>query len=354
MKKIISIILALIMALSVSVVAFAADTNIKLGERTVKTLKDCTDYEFDIAIPSDGVYEIKVELLGYGELCTAFCVEGDDENCIVSYYMGKYEDDEDNFDSFTQKFIAEKGNEDVISFYSVYCESSSVKVAITVSKSSATSAALGKNKTEAAEDTYYLFTVTKDGYYNFRSENADKYDPYIFITDSNGIVDSNDDIGYEDDSDFDVTVYLKKGQSILVNIVNRGDNDGKYGQISYTISFNKKIDVEALETWWLVDSISLNIGEVFEDGIITVPYGAFPTADITAKSSDENVASVEYDSETGCIYIYANGAGTATVTVSAANGVDYSYDVKVYSAIETFFRSIIERLIEILYSILYA
>ena len=348
MKRIISILLAIIMAFSISVTAFAATEAISVDKKITVSLKQDEEKTYSFKAPSQGIYKLTAKILNNS---AAYVEIEHGDNSIETCLLFKPSEDLDLADKHEMKFCAEKGSSFKINLENCYDGESdfekTAKVEITISKYSAASAKVGKNTVSKNGNTF-LFVPDKDGKYNFRSSADKDLDPYIEIHDIDGFMESNDDNGYENDMNFDLTVSLKKGKVYAVVCENYSADFGSEPTKGYnfTISYNKKIDVEKIGFEWYEDGEKTIMykgdGEVYY--ICVVPTGAVPYADISVSVSNPKVISAEFDNEKNTLYVSAEKIGKSTITVTDAKGAECEHKIVVLPAFFGFIRDIFARI----------
>ena len=225
MKKVLSIFLAIIMALSVCVTASAASDTINLSEKKTITLNRDEEKIYSFKAPQQGIYKLNAKILteGWADIDVMF-----NDNIVTASSV--YKDDSENGDEIIFEsddscelyFCAEKGSAiairtvfDFFGLESLFEEvevGQSVKIDITVTKFNAPTAKIGKNAVSKDGDIF-LFVPDKSGNYNLRSNADENIDPCIEVNDINGSLAFNDDNGYRDDYNFDLTVNLEKGKA---------------------------------------------------------------------------------------------------------------------------------------------
>lgn len=346
MKKIISILLAIIMAFSVSITAFAATEAISVDKKITVTLKQDEEKTYSFKAPSQGIYKLTAKILNNS---AAYVEIEHDEYSVETCLLFKPSEDLDLADKHEMKFCAEKGSSFKINLENCYDGESdfekNAKVEITISKYNATAAKTGNN-TVSKNGSTFLFVPDKDGKYNFRSSADKTFDPYIEIHNIDGFMDSNDDNGYENDMNFDLTVSLKKGKVYAVVCENYSadfESEPTKGY-SLTISYNKKVDVEKIGFEWYEngEKIILCKGDWDIYLLSVVPTGAFPYADVSVSVSNPKVISAELEEDNTSVYVSADRIGKSTITVTDAKGASSEYTIVVLPWIFGFIRNIFD------------
>ena len=358
MKKVLSIFLAILMVLSVCVTASAASDIINLGEKKTITLNKDEEKVYNFKAPQQGIYELTAKIItdGWTEIEVIH-----NDNVATSSALIKVESGNETFmqldDNCEMHFCAEKGSVFGINFINNFSILESVleeadigktvKIEITITKFNAPAAKVGKN-TVSKDGNVFLFVPDKSGKYNFRS-NADKaIDPCVEVNDINGSLDFNNDNGYEDDYNFDLTVNLKKGNvyALVCNTFFTDWESEPTKGYNFTVSYNKKIDVEQIGLDWYEngEKIIISKGDSEYFYINIVPTGAIPFSDITVSVENEKIAEAEYDDSDNSICVQAKRIGKTTIKVTDISGLSCEYTIKVIprfiSLIMDFFDSI--------------
>ncbi len=346
MKKLLSVLLAIITAFSISVTAFAATEAISVDKKITVTLKQDEEKTYSFKAPSQGIYKMTAKILNNSY---AYAQIEHDDNFID--YCGIYKDaDDSSCEKCEMLFCADKGSSFKISVGNDYWEDSvsekTAKVEITISKYSATAAKVGKN-TVSKDGSTFLFVPDKDGKYNFRSSADKTLDPDIEIYDVNGYINYNNDNGYENDMNFDLTVSLKKGKAYAVVCDNYSadfESEPTKGY-SFTISYNKKIDVEKIGFEYYEDGQKIILCKGDDDFyfLSVVPTGASPYADVSVSVSNPKVISTELDKDEDTVYVSADKIGKSTITITDAKGASNEYTIVVLPWFFGFIRDIFSR-----------
>lgn len=355
MKKIVSIILAVVMMLSFTVVAFAANDTVSLGEVKSVSIKNNGYKRFDFTSPKAGLYTVDVEMQNEGAVEVQVAVD----NVVVTgeTAINFYDPEEGLYNSPAKVYFCAEGASTVeititrCSFDFIENATADAKVKFSVNNADAKELQLGKTTTDGG-DCWYTFIPSESGYYNFCSNCGKSVDPEFCIFRANGDCECNSDNGreYADgtyDLNFDWTVYLEAGAIYAVNIYTFDEEyDLSDDKVTFEVALNKNVKAEKLA----IDM--LDEGEIYRmvkgDGesfyVSVVPTGAAATTKVTVSSSDESVLSVEYDEEIQEIYVTANKKGTAKIVLTSDDGTTTEYTIKVDSpfvaAIRNFFESI--------------
>ena len=354
MKKISSILLALIIALSLSTVAFAAPATISAGQTKSITLNQGKKTTYTFTPTETAIYKLTFDVKND---CIAFCevnnIEASDDilNGVIIHQDA--EDDEGIYCFFP----AQKGSVFTIALSEETDGDkdyeNTAKFDMTLSKANLPSLKL--NGTYTVTDAYYswyAFMPTESGYYNFRS-NSDDVDPSIDIFDDENNWYSNDDIGYEDDLNFDLSSYCEAGRIYLVMVsvysyYDEFDEDYDYDDIDVNFSFTVKraedIMPECIFTY--ENKISMARRDYYFTSATIAPSGSVVNIDpddITITSSNTRVADIDeieiLDNE---IYfeIESYRLGKTTITIELSNGESADIAVRVRPSFIIFFENL--------------
>ena len=362
MKKVLSIFLAIIMAFSVSVTAFAATGTLNLNEKKTVTVNPDVTKTYTFKASEQGIYVLKAKLITDKSGVAIDIMHGD---CYVygTYLAANYETIDDGYgeeyiyNEYMNEdqlyFCAGKGYSFTVELYGVTelddgTVSKKAKVELTVEKLDAKTAKLGKN-TVSKYGNIFMFVPDKTGLYNFRSNAATVVDPYIEVIGVDGIIDCNHDNGFEDDANFDLTINLKKGKVYMINCETYS-NDWMEMEPSkgytFQIAFNKTIKAEQIGLDWYPDGTTIPMikGDIDSFYVNVIPTGAVPTSKFTVTSSNEKVAAVVVDEEYNEVIIEAIKVGKTTITVCEANGATAEYTITVSPKIVRVMNNIFDRI----------
>lgn len=355
MKKIVSIILAIVMMFSFTVVAFAANDTVSLGEVKSVSIKNNGYKRFDFTPAKAGLYTVDVEMQNEGVVEVQVAVD----NVVVGgeTAINFYDAEEGLYNSSAEVYFCTEGASTVeitvtkCSFDFIEKATDDAKIKLSVNNADAKELQLGKTTTDGG-DCWYTFTPSKSGYYNFCSNCGKSIDPEFCIYRANGDYESNSDNGkeYADgtyDLNFDWTVYLESGTIYAVNIYSFDEEyDLSNDKVTFEVSFNKNIKAEKIALDMLEEGETFRMAKGEEESffITVVPTGAAATAKVAVSSSNESVLSVEYDEEIQEIYVTANKKGTAKIILTSDDGTTTEYPVKVDSLFVTAIRNFFENI----------
>lgn len=359
MKKIISFILAMVMALSVMVVAFAADETITVGKEKTVIVKSDQDCVITFTAPKDGVYSLSASCSGsftedeyvYFDLVN----DKSGDECAISFYEICHSQNV-NDDKYNRSFIVKKGEKYDINI-SAYNHRNIVQqtvLKLLISEKKYPDIYIGKTNFKTSysgnlgKSGYFIFTPDKDGFYNFKTNTpkTDLIDFSFYLYGTSGLLTYNPFGGSEGAGDFDLSHYLYAGEKYLI-YTSGCLLDGKDEVTEYTLDISHGTKKEVKEIFFdlystpIYEPVELRPGETNSMEVRCSPYGSQSMAGITAKSSNEKVATVEYRASTGMATIHGNGVGRTRITFTTDNGKKLSVDFVIHSDLYLFLRNIL-------------
>lgn len=371
MKKVLSIFLALVMIVTLSCTAFAAGGIITAGKTYRVEINEMDGSEtYTFIAPSDGVYVLKAEALSDYAFVGADVYNG--FSFVTSTTIFSALDAEgnqlftDGYDLSSTEcyFCAEKGrlitikfsdSSEIIDVMSSLGETLGLKrddfipasVKFVVEKADIQEVKVGGTYTVEGGEEMFLFVPDKDGYYNFRSQSDYPVDPSILITRSDGMMEDNDDNGYENDHNFDLTTDFQAGKVYLIECYNYNYDDDSARSYTFTVSDGSDIKADYLDT---ESRIYVPVGEEMISYINVVPTGACVDVNsFNVSCADHSVANAYISN--GELYINGINAGKTTVTVEdPASGATAEITVIVYpQSVQALF-NVIEVFASMIYS----
>ena len=332
MKKALSLILALILALTMALPAFAADNEVqlKLGEPKQVSVKADGETKVTFTPEEDGIYAFS-----FLDGAPLYAYDFGYDFGYIDYWDYDKEISE-------EAFIGEKGKPCTITFYG---EDFDCSFSVEVNELSCGSLADGTNSVKLrGYGNLFTFVPENSGYYNFASSCEE--DVYFEIIDADDFWDMNDDNGYEDDYNFDCTVSLEAGKTYLVNLSVYSEEDApETVDCDVIVTYGKTEKVEDIEFYgsfyrcgnkWIMSKNSIELLY----NISLIPSGSAPTADVKVTSGDESLITVEADEEFGgYIVTSGNKTGKTVITVTAGDAAK-DMQVKVCNDFEWFFVSL--------------
>ena len=380
MKKVLSIFLVLVMIATLSCTAFAAGGIVTAGKTYRVEINEIDGSEtYTFIAPSDGVYVLKSEALSDYAFIGADVYNG--LNLVTSTTIFSALDSEDNqlftdgydLSSTECYFCAERGRLITIKFSDAsgmidimgsFGESLDIErddfipasVKFVVEKADIQEVKLGGTYTVEGGEEMFLFAPDKDGNYNFRSQSDYPVDPSILVTRSDGTMEENDDNGYENDYNFDLTTDFKAGKVYLIECYNYNYNDDSTRSYTFTVSDGSDIKADYLDT---ESRIYVPVGEEMITYIDVVPTGACVDVNsFNVSCADHSVANAYISN--GELYINGINVGKTTVTVedpiSGATAeitvIVYPQSVQALFNVIEIFTSMIYNFVEYLFSLI--
>lgn len=357
MKKALSILLAVIMMCSFSMIAFAANPAITLGEEyTVKTGKESLEYSFT---PSeDGMYKLSAKILVDGKKSANADIEvlsGEDRYMSINLFYMDFSDLGIDFDpdfdlSFFSNsedsdcFMAKSGTEltvrisnDAISFGEEEYRIPDSTVIFSITKvDNLREIKMGEsykvNGTDG-EGEYFILKPTEDGVYNIWSYGCSE----ISVMTLDGKIEGD---YVSDDLPVDFTFEAKAGEM--------------YGIYAESVSYAEG-ERQAEPIFHVVDATTITADVIEMDDITVVrgsdgyafatiyPAGArYNCKNLEVKVENEKIASAEYDAEFDMIVIQGKRIGKTTLTVTEPiSGASTEVEVRVISKTADFLSRIL-------------
>ena len=347
MKKIVSLFLCMVMAMSVCVTAFAAG-NITPGTVQTVTLGKGESAEYSFTSSEAAVYQITVKALNKSHSDFQLACEDEIYGGIL---IGVDYDNENDTSVFNEYFTTGKGYKYNLSFLNTVDMldkteqnelgvSDTAKLEFSIKKVTLPEVRLGGTYTVKGEvtdcfmdDVYYCMKPETSGYYNFSSNADNLAAPQLEIISDK----CTSKLGGGYDEPFDTTVYMEEGHLYLVDIsaiaFGYPDAESASGKTEFTFSINdgSNIKVESITAY--EEKITLRKNWYAFGYCIISPSGftPFDVDKITVTSSNPRVA------DTCNYYLFQNQFefeidsyhyGKTTVTVTLPNGM--STDIKVY------------------------
>lgn len=368
MKKLISLILCIVIAASVSLSAFAKTDAVVPDTAYTATLNRGAFAEYSFTAPETAVYQITVKNLNNSWASLILTYE-DEENYGISvdFYYDSASVREDYFTTGkgSNYTITVSNTVDMLdgSEQKELGVPDTAKVEFTVRKVTFPEVELGGTYSVKGTVTdsfmaaeYYCMMPRESGYYNFRSQADGLTAPQLEIVSDKCY--SNFGGGY--DSPFDTTVYMEKGHLYLVDIsaIAFGYLDKDYDrnkaepyetEFTFSVNDGNNIKIESVSAYEEKITLAKNwyaFGYCFISPSSFTPD--FDVDEITVTSSNPRVAGTsEHYLFQDCFQFEIDSFhyGKTTITVTFPNGM--STDIKVYvkPRIIIFFENLIARLL---------
>lgn len=347
MKKLLSIVLAVVMMFSISMIAFAADsTSIELDKEYTVTLKaDEANYTF--IAPEDGAYIISASLkVEEHDIGFATVSVGNDDfvfSSMVLFYVNAV-DEENPIDmsrlNDNDLFMAKKDEALTVSVNTgfPYFDDEDIEYFDTTVTFKITSASdlreikIGESYNVNGEE-YFLFKPTEDGIADIWSHQCQS----ISIMDTDG----NTYYGYKDllaDFPADVAFEYEAGKIYGVYVESDYNDEGESIESAFHVVDAKTVRPDVIE----MDDITVIWGQ---DDIISAeiyPLGSvFNCGELEYTIENEKIATIEYDSDLETYVIHGRRPGKTTLTVTEPNyGVTRTVEVEVITRTTNFFRTV--------------
>lgn len=321
MKKTLSLILALILAFTAALPAFAADNGVRLGEAKRVTVRAGGTEDVVFTPSKDGFYSFSYAL-----------VLGNSDNVSSELNFNAIIDWNDDSDAGLEYHFVGKKDKPVTVTFDNPEGRLPYTVKVVFKELSVKTMNEGKNSIRmSGYDSYFKFVPKKDGYYNFESECSENL--AFEIIDANMTDEFNDDNGYDGNYNFDCTVSLKEDETYLIGVYAITE-EPKDLDCTVTVTYDKAKKVRKID--FRGETLMQNGVSEWID-VYLAPTGAVPTADVKVTSSNEEIFTIEeYDKEYSELKITSHKPGVAFVTVNA-DGTTGVFMVKVCSDTEYFF-----------------
>ncbi len=320
-KKILSVLLAVVMMFSFAAVAFAADGETgEIGKTYSFKLNAYEQREFKFTANKDGFYYADAEIAKNSSIrLTSDMSSASSISSGNDYLYGMsalYLHKNDEFMVYVDNSAENIAVRDEITFTVNYLPDASLKE--------------GKNTVDGAL-SFFRFTAKKDGLYNFRSSDSGSVDPAVVIYTADKLLwklGSNDNIGYEGDLNFDLTVPLEADTSYYA-VVWCNNRNAESKPFTVTVSYNRDINAEkiSLPTSKLSkNTITIFRTEEYCEYVDLVPSGAAYSDKLTVTVGNEKIITAEFING-NALKITALKVGKTTVTIAADSGVQQTYTV---------------------------
>ena len=354
MKKALSILLAVIMMCSFSMIAFAADPAVSLGtEYTVTAGKEAVRYSFT---PSeDGMYKISAKILDNGKAPANADISvslGDNYYSSFNLFyidLTGYDFDIDiDISSFcitedSDCFMAKRGVEltveisnDSISFEDGEYSFPDTTVIFSITKEdNLREIKMGESykvNGSDGEGEYFILKPTEDAVYNIWSYGCRE----ITVMDLDGRIEGDYLYG-EYPIDYTFEVEAGKMYGIYAETFSDSDTD-PHGDPIFHVVDGTTISPDVIEA----EDVTVVRGEDEYVFAAIYPVGArYNCGALDVKIGDEKIASAEYDAEDDLIIVHGKRLGKTTLTITEPiSGVTTEVEVEVISKTANFFREI--------------
>lgn len=310
-KKIISILLALVMAFSLALPAFA-ETEKEMGVYT----EVCASYDFHLENNKTVEYTFTAPQKGVYFFWNDYTFL---ERGVTISFGDFYEEEREPLNAEpssegTTFRILEKNETVIIKAQKKFNLSAdkTFDFRVTVEYLGNNTLKSGKNAIKN-DDRFYIFKPDKDGIYNFKA--SDKVYMSVIFDDS-----------WDDDLS-SLTVKLKAGQEYIVELSSDVDGNDKFVPYTVTTTYNPVIKADEAELELTYDCNDRFIIDRLAPSYAKIkytPHSSRYTSGVTASFDKEGFADVEFtDDETIKITPHKIGKATMTLTTESGNQVSY-------------------------------
>ncbi len=348
MKKLLSIVLAVVMMFSISIIAFAADNpSIELDKEYTVTLKaDEANYTF--IAPEDGAYIISASLkYKENDFGVATISVGNDEyyfSSVYLYFIDGMDEEAANLNmaklNDSDIFMAKKGAALTVSVATglSILESEDIEYTDTTvtfkiaSVNNLREIKIGESYTVNGEE-YFLFKPTENGTVDLWSHQCQ----IISIMDTDGSV-------FSGEQDFltgfpaDVAFEYEAGEVYGVCVNSGTDEENNPIDSVFHVVDAKTVQPDVID----LEDITVVWGDTESFYPQIYPLGSiYNCGELEYTIENEKIATVEYDSELDIYIIHGKRPGKTTLTVTEPNyGVTRTVEVEVITRTANFFRTI--------------
>ncbi len=347
MKKLLSILLAVVMMFSISIIAFAADsTSIEIDKEYTVTLENSTK-EYTFVAPEDGAYLISASILYKKDSLGTATVTVDKEGETLSYINLFYWDNTEmdillDFRCLEDEdvFMATKGSKLTVTAEAGMpeYEPDDVRFPEATFTFKITSAnnlreiKIGESYTVKGEE-YFIFKPAEDGVIDIWSHQC----PSISVMDIDGnayygeldsLTGFPADVAFEYEAGKIYGIYVDSGYDEENNPV-----DSVFHVADATTIQPDVIEIDDITVIWGQDELIL--ADIY-------PIGSrYNCGELECSIENEKIATVEYDSDLETYVIHGRRPGKTTLTITEPNyGVTQIVEVEVITRTTNFFRTV--------------
>lgn len=347
MKKLLSIVLAVVMMFSISIIAFAADsTSIEIDKEYTVTLENSTK-EYTFVAPEDGAYLISASILYKKDsLGTANVTVGKDGETFS--YLNLFYWDNTEMDILLDfrcledddVFMAAKGSNLTVTVEAgmpdyepddVKFPEATITFKIT-NLNNLREIKIGESYTVSGEE-YFIFKPTENGTVDLWSHQCQ----IISIMDTDGSV-------FSGEQDFltgfpaDVAFEYEAGEVYGVCVNSGTDEENNPIDSVFHVVDAKTVQPDIID----LEDITVVWGDTESFYPQIYPLGSiYNCGELEYTIENEKIATVEYDSELDIYIIHGKRPGKTTLTVTEPNyGVTRTVEVEVITRTANFFRTI--------------
>lgn len=351
MKKTISILLAVVIMLSLSVFAFAAEQTVELGkEYTVTVNEEILTYTF--AVPKSGLFKLSAKLSSSENFTSASVYVSDDDNIFASANLFNFADDDISFGFLSTEssdyFVAKSGEMLSVEISKdADWDSDEVEPTAATISFSITEATdcrelnIGSSYSVSSEGEYFVIRPNKDTIFNVWSND----DGYVSVMGTDGSYMSSN--YYYESISLDFSFEVKSGEiyGVYVSPDFYSDDDDEYEAYSMILNVadGSTITPDFIE---LNDIVAVK-GDITCADLYVFPFGSNCNFDdLTFELADDEIATIEYDKNNNTLWVTGNKIGKTTLTVTEPiSGVSTTVELEVVSNATMRFREILDTII---------
>lgn len=351
MKKTLSILLAFVMMLSISTMAFAANTStVSLDKDYTVTLKNSSaDYTF--TAPEDGAYCVSATLslvknnIG---MASVDVINSEYYSLVsISMYFADSDEGEEPF-TFSRTegkdyFVAKKGSKltlkvdcDYKDFFpdDIDIEYPALTVTFKVSSiKNVREIKIGESYT-ISDDEFFIFKPTEDGICDIWSHDC----PEFYVMDTDGVFDG----GYVESEGYPAETYFAYSAGEIYGVFMNAncDDDGNAVDSVFHVVDAMTIQPDVID----IEDVTVIRGQEESVSPVIYPIGAICNCgDLQIEVGNERIATVEYNPDTMEIIVHGKHLGKTTLTITESNyGVTREIEIEVISRTQNFFRNVFD------------
>lgn len=352
MKKFISILLTVAIMFSLSIISFAAEPTIELGQDyTVTAGGETLTYSF--VVPETGMFKLTANLISEEDNISASITVSSDTDSYSSAYLYRFETDEIDGFAFVSTqasdyFVAKAGDVLTVEVCREYewifenSDISNIRLSFSISLANdCRELSIGNNYSVSTDGEYFIIRPTTATIYNLWSYDSG----FVSVMGSDGSFYSSS--YYHDDFGLDFSFKAKAGE--VYGVCVSPDYYSEYEEESeaYSMILNV-VDGSTIKPNFIeLEDITVAKGSQTWVDLYVLPFGSSCNYDeLIFELGDNEIASLEYDSETGTIWVTGEKIGKTTLKVTEPiSGVTTEVELEVASNSTILFRNIIDSII---------
>lgn len=349
MKKLLSVVLAVVMMFSISIIAFAADkSSIEIDKEYTVTLENSTR-EYTFVAPEDGAYRISASILyKKGSFGTATVTVGNEEEMLSNLNLFYWDDTEMdillNFRCLEDDdiFMAAEGSKLNVTVESGASDDdpeeaklpeATITFKITCLKD-LREIKIGESYTVNGKE-YFIFKPTEDGIIDIWSHLCTS----ISVMDTDGFT-------YYGEQDVltgfpaDVAFEYEAGKTYGICVDSIYDEENNPIDSVFHVVDAKTVQPDIID----LEDITVVWGDTESFYPQIYPLGSiYNCGELEYAIENEKIATLEYDSELDIYVIHGRRPGKTTLTVTEPNyGITRIVEVEVITRTTSFFRNIFD------------